>query len=49
MASQIKTFKEYQKTYAESVKSPEKFWAKQAKTFKWMKPWKKVLKNDFKK
>jgi len=48
MTYQIKSFKDYQKTYNESIKNPEKFWAKQAKTFTWMKPWKKVLKAEMK-
>jgi acetyl-CoA synthetase len=48
MTHQIKTYKEYQKKYEESVKNPERFWAKQAKTFTWIKPWKKVLESDFK-
>ena len=35
---------EYRKMYNESIKSPEKFWAKQAKNeLVWLKPWKKVL------
>jgi len=48
MTTQIKTFDQYKKVYKESVENPEKFWAKQAKTFTWRKPWKKVLENDFK-
>jgi len=47
MTLKIKDFAQYKKVYADSVKNPEKFWAKQAKTFKWRKPWKKVLENDF--
>jgi len=44
----IRSMKNYQKLYNESVKSPEKFWAKQAKeNIEWFKPWKKVLKYDF--
>ena len=35
---------EYKKLYNESIKSPEKFWAKQAKNeLTWFSPWKKVL------
>ena len=35
---------QYRKMYRESVKSPDKFWAKQAKEeLVWFKPWKKVL------
>src|SRR5580704_16254421 len=40
----IKSLAQYRKLYNESVKSPEKFWAKQAKDeLVWFKPWKKVL------
>ena len=35
---------EYRKLYNESIRSPEKFWGKQAKNeLVWFKPWKKVL------
>ncbi|HZV34011.1 MAG TPA: acetate--CoA ligase [Verrucomicrobiae bacterium] len=40
----IKSMAEYRKLYNESIKSPEKFWAKQAKNeLVWFAPWKKVL------
>jgi acetyl-CoA synthetase len=40
----IKSLAEYRKLYKESISSPEKFWAKQAKNeLIWFKPWKKVL------
>src|SRR6267142_108466 len=40
----IKSLAEYRKLYNESVRSPEKFWSKQAKNeLVWFKPWKKVL------
>ena len=40
----IKSLAEYKKLYNESIKSPEKFWAKQAKNeLTWFSPWKKVL------
>ena len=40
----IKSFAHYRKLYNESIKSPEKFWAKQAKDeLVWFKSWKKVL------
>jgi acetyl-CoA synthetase len=43
-AAHIKSFADYKKLYNESIKSPEKFWAKQAKNeLVWFKPWKKVL------
>src|SRR5580765_2578895 len=40
----IKSLAEYRKLYNESVRSPEKFWGKQAKNeLIWFKPFKKVL------
>ena len=40
----IRSMSEYRKLYNESIKSPEKFWAKQAKNeVVWFAPWKKVL------
>ena len=40
----MRTLAEYQKLYNESVRSPEKFWDKQAKNeLVWFKPWRKVL------
>src|SRR4051812_1266111 len=40
----IKSMAEYRKLYQESIRSPEKFWARQAKQeLVWFKPWKKVL------
>src|SRR2546429_247348 len=40
----IKSLAQYRKLYGESVRSPEKFWAKQAKNeLVWFRPWKKVL------
>src|SRR5258705_5580757 len=40
----IKSLAEYRKLYNESIRSPEKFWARQAKEeLVWFKPWKKVL------
>ena len=41
----IKSLAKYRRLYAASIKSPEKFWAKQAKDeLVWFKPWTKVLK-----
>jgi len=41
----LKSFAEYRRLYEESIKEPEKFWAKQAKEeLVWFKPWTKVLK-----
>jgi acetyl-CoA synthetase len=40
----IKSLAEYRKLYKESIRSPEKFWGKQAKSeLIWFKPFKKVL------
>src|SRR5437660_4089276 len=40
----IKSVAQYRKLYNESIKSPEKFWGKQAKNeLVWFKPWTKVL------
>ena len=43
-SAHIKSLAQYRKLYNESIRSPEKFWAKQAKNeLVWFKPWKKVL------
>ncbi len=40
----IKSLAQYRKLYNESIKSPERFWARQAKEeLVWFRPWKKVL------
>ncbi len=39
----IKSMAQYQKMYNESVKNPEKFWAKIAEELYWFRRWKKVL------
>jgi acetyl-CoA synthetase len=39
----IKTLAQYRKLYAESIKSPQKFWTRMAKELHWFKPWKKLL------
>src|SRR5262245_322061 len=40
----IKSLAQYRKLYNESVKSPDKFWAKQAKNeLVWFKPWKQAM------
>jgi acetyl-CoA synthetase len=42
--ARVRSLAQYQKLYNESVRSPEKFWDKQAKNeLLWFKPWKKVL------
>ena len=39
----IRSFAEYKKLYATSIKSPEKFWADQAADLLWRRKWRKVL------
>jgi acetyl-CoA synthetase len=42
--ARVRSLVEYQKLYNESVRSPDKFWEKQAKSeLVWFKPWRKVL------
>jgi acetyl-CoA synthetase len=42
--ARIRSLAQYRKLYNESVRSPEKFWDKQAKAeLVWFKPWRKVL------
>jgi acetyl-CoA synthetase len=48
MTLQITSIEEYHKVYQRSVQEPEGFWAEQAATFTWHKPWKQVLKWNFK-
>jgi acetyl-CoA synthetase len=47
--NQIKSFIQYEREYKKSVDNPEKFWGEIAKSFKWKKVWKKVLKYDWSK
>src|SRR5262245_66342040 len=43
-AAHIKSMAEYRTMYNESIRSPEKFWARHAKQeLVWFKPWTKVL------
>ena len=43
-AAWIKSMAGYKKLYNESIRQPEKFWARQAKEeLVWFKPWKSVL------
>lgn len=42
-SARINSFAEYKKLYTESIKSPEKFWAKQAGDLLWRKKWSKIL------
>ncbi|HYA87586.1 MAG TPA: acetyl-coenzyme A synthetase N-terminal domain-containing protein, partial [Nitrospirota bacterium] len=44
----IKSMKEYQQLYKQSVENPDKFWAEMAeKNLTWYKKWDKVLDYDF--
>tara|TARA_A100000171_G_scaffold53072_1_gene76165 strand:- start:13621 stop:15534 length:1914 start_codon:yes stop_codon:yes gene_type:complete len=45
----IKSEKQYQEAYLESVKNPEEFWAQIAENFQWTKKWDTVLNFDFSK
>ncbi len=47
MTHVIRSFEDYQRTYQRSVEDPEGFWAEQAATFQWQKPWDKVVQWDF--
>ncbi len=49
MSLQINSLEQYYEEYKRSVESPEAFWAEQAERFQWKKPWKTVLKWNFKK
>jgi acetyl-CoA synthetase len=42
-AAHVKSMKDYEKIYSESIKSPDKFWGKIASELHWFSPWKKVL------
>ena len=41
--ARIKSMQQYQKMWNESIKQPEKFFAREAKELTWQKPWTKVL------
>ncbi|MBP6828814.1 MAG: acetate--CoA ligase [Saprospiraceae bacterium] len=47
MTLQIKTLEQYREVYDRSVADPEGFWAEQASSFLWKRPWKRVLKWNF--
>ncbi|THH41783.1 acetate--CoA ligase [Neolewinella litorea] len=44
---QISSFDEYREVYQKSVTDPESFWAAEADTFVWRKPWDRVLSWNF--
>ena len=41
--ARIKSMQQYKKMWNESIRHPEKFFAREAKELTWQKPWKKVL------
>ncbi len=43
-AARIGSLEEYQELYRESVRKPEKFWAREAGELRWQKKWDEVLK-----
>src|SRR3954463_2749086 len=43
-AARIKSLEQYRRMYRESIKSPAKFWAREASELVWQKRWKSVLK-----
>ena len=47
MTKKITSFGDYQETYNRSVSDPEGFWNEQASTFQWKKPYKQVVKWNF--
>ena len=46
-AAYIKSFDEYKKIYAESVKNPDAYWAEKAEELDWFRKWDKVSEADF--
>ena len=41
--ARIGSFEQYRRMHRESIRQPEKFWAREARELHWQKPWKKVL------
>src|SRR3954451_2747750 len=41
--ARVKSLEQYRRMYRESIKSPAKFWAREARELMWQQPWKKVL------
>ncbi|HET7227345.1 MAG TPA: acetate--CoA ligase [Chthoniobacterales bacterium] len=41
--ARIKSLAQYRKMYRESIRSPDRFWAREARELTWHKAWKKVL------
>src|SRR3989338_3842153 len=47
-SAHIKSFKEYEALYKESIENPKKFWARAAReNLEWVKKWDKVMEYDF--
>ena len=47
LPTQITSFEHYQREYERSVADPAGFWADQARTFTWQRPWDTTLEWDF--
>lgn len=47
MTTKITSFEDYQQTYQKSIQNPAAFWAAQAATFEWKKPWEEVVNWNF--
>src|SRR4051794_25796991 len=41
--ARIKSLEQYRRMHRESIRQPDKFWAREARELLWRKPWKKVL------
>ncbi len=41
--ARLNKISQYEKLYRESIRNPERFWAREAKELTWRRPWKKVL------
>jgi acetyl-CoA synthetase len=41
--ARLNSFGQYQRLYRESIRQPEKFWAREARELAWRTPWKQVL------
>jgi acetyl-CoA synthetase len=41
--SRIKSLDQYRRMYRESIRSPDKFWSREARELAWQKPWRTVL------
>src|SRR3954454_14832369 len=41
--ARVKSLADYHRLYRESIKQPEKFWAREARELTWRTPWKQTL------